>query len=322
MLFAFCSLMLVAAGNILALALLRRRREWPWRREVQLFVLAAPLVSLGLALADQVGCQVGTCAFDGLRWLHTPEQALTGAIALVALGGLGLGLARLAVMAHAVTCDSVPAGPQLQAVADRLAARLGVARPRVVVCAEDRPLAFTAGLWRPRVLLSSWMVTHLDRHELEAVLAHELAHAARHDFLTLWVATVLRDAFIYLPTSWTAYRQLHYEKELACDDLAVSVTHRPLGLASALAKVWQQAVAGSSLGAAPTLVGPGEVIEGRITRLLDAPAGAAAPLPEHGHALATSAAAVSGLLCSGGVVVVALMAVMGCVPALFIGKLI
>ena len=57
--------------------------------------------------------------------------------------------------------------------------------------------------------------------------------------LVIWFATVLRDAFFYLPTSRVAYHQLQHEKELACDDLAVGVTHWPLALASALAKAWQ-----------------------------------------------------------------------------------
>ena len=52
----------------------------------------------------------------------------------------------------------------------------------------------------------------------------------------MWLATVLRDAFFYLPTSWAAYRQLSHEKELICDDLAIGSTHRPLALASALAR--------------------------------------------------------------------------------------
>jgi beta-lactamase regulating signal transducer with metallopeptidase domain len=71
---------------------------------------------------------------------------------------------------------------------------------------------------------------------------HELAHVARQDPLIFWMGRVLRDAFWYLPTSRAAYRQLEEDKEFACDDLVVGVTHRPLALASALTKVWLQAV--------------------------------------------------------------------------------
>src|SRR5439155_7584396 len=110
-------------------------------------------------------------------------------------------------------------------------------------------------------------------------LAHELGHVARRDYLVIWLATVLRDAFCYLPTSWAAYRQLQREKELACDDLAVAATNRPLALASALAKVWQQAVSAPTLATVQPFMEASEAIEGRIERLLAAPeAGASKPV--------------------------------------------
>src|SRR5260221_452291 len=127
----------------------------------------------------------------------------------------------------------------------------------------------------PAFLPSPWMDRHLDHPELEGVLAHELEHVGRRDYPVMWLATVLRDAFFYLPTSWAAYRQLSHEKELVCDDLAAGSTHRPLALASALAKVWQDAVEEPGfvrLGLAQPLLGAGESINGRIERLFAPPA--------------------------------------------------
>ena len=320
--FAFCSLMVVVAGNVLALGLLQRLGRWPWRREMQLFVLAAPVVGLSLAIATHLSCLTALCGSGGPSWFEALGSLLAGGMALVALGGLGLGVARLILMARVVRRQALPTGPMLQAAADRLAARLGTAQPRLLVRACDRPLALTCGLWRPTVLLSSWMVEQLDRRELEAVLAHELAHAARHDYLVIWLATTLRDAFFYLPTSWVAYRQLQQEKELACDDLAIGVTRRPLGLASALAKVWQQALGGPPLRPAQPLVEPGEILESRITRLLDAPDGALVTPGEYTHTLGASAAALGGLLAVGAAGVVTLLAFMGCFPGLPLGSLL
>jgi beta-lactamase regulating signal transducer with metallopeptidase domain len=174
-------------------------------------------------------------------------------------------------MARVMARSGVPAGPELQTFADNLAEQLGATRSRVLLYVYDRPLALTCGLFRPTVLLSTWMVEHLDRRELEAVVVHELEHVARRDYLVTWLAMVLRDAFFYLPTSWVAYRQLQREKELACDDLAIAVTHRPLALASALTKVWLHAVDTPrlvELSAAQTLAEVGASINGRIERLL------------------------------------------------------
>ncbi len=76
------------------------------------------------------------------------------------------------------------------------------------------------------------------------------------------------DAFFYLPTAHIAYRQLQGEKELACDDLAVGVTKRPLALASALAKVWNYALGGPVPEAAQPFAEAGRDIEDRIARLM------------------------------------------------------
>jgi beta-lactamase regulating signal transducer with metallopeptidase domain len=174
------------------------------------------------------------------------------------------------------------------------------------------------------VLLSTWMVEHLDRRELEAVLAHELGHVARRDYLVIWLATVLRDAFFYLPTSWAAYRQLQHEKELACDDAVVGTTHRPLALASALAKVLLHAVEEPQLtrfGAAQPLMRVDEPVNGRIERLLATPRSATSAFCTSKGSLRISIPALAGLLILEGVNLSLMLALMGCGPALLLGKL-
>jgi len=113
------------------------------------------------------------------------------------------------------------------------------------------------------------MREHLDNEELEAVLTHELIHLSRGDYLMNWVAIMLRDAFFYLPTSWRAYGQFSREKEMACDDLVVHVTRRPLALASALAKVWLHLTDGSQMQLAQMLLRKNEEgMANRVERLL------------------------------------------------------
>jgi hypothetical protein len=158
------------------------------------------------------------------------------------------------------------------------------------------------------------MLEKLDDRELEAVLAHELAHVARRDYPVVWVATLLRDAFFYLPTSWMAYRQLQREKETACDDLAVGATDRPLSLASALGKVWHQAVSGGALGTAQPLVGVPETIETRIERLLGPRNSVATGARSRSVALAIGGSGLAGLLTVEALSIAAALASMGCGP--------
>jgi Zn-dependent protease with chaperone function len=264
------TLLLVVIGGYGVLGLLRRHRAWGVRRYLLLSVLAAPSVSLAVGSAGLYHAAAGRICFLGAPpWdyaLGVIEPAVMG---LVAAGALGLGVIRLGLMSWAITRRTVGAGSELHALADCLAERLGAPRPRLLLWASDRPLALTCGLRRPTVILSRWLVERLDAREMESVLAHELGHAARHDYLATWVDTVLRDAFFYVPTSWAAYRHFQAEKELACDDLAVSVTKRPLALAGALAKVWHQALGGPPPGPAQAFTEAGTSIEQRIERLIE-----------------------------------------------------
>jgi hypothetical protein len=70
-----------------------------------------------------------------------------------------------------------------------------VAGRRVVVVPGARPLAFCAGLLRPRVYVSAGALECLGEAELGAVVAHEAHHAARRDPLRILVARAIGDAY-------------------------------------------------------------------------------------------------------------------------------
>lgn len=319
------SLLLVVFAGCLALQGLRYINNWSWRRDLQLLILALPVISLGLSLGALYHFAGRICFLNAPPWDYTLGLTLPISMGLVALGGLGLGLLRLALIRRLVAQSAIPAGPELQALTERLAVPLDVWPPRLLLCAYDRPLALTLGFRGPTLLLSTWMLTHLDRGELEAVLVHELGHIARRDSLVVWLATMLRDAFFYLPTSWAVYRRLQWEKELACDDLAVGATKRPLALASALAKVWQHALAVPLTGPAQPFVGADASLESRIKRLLTTKRRRDS-LEKRPHAgiIAVSGAvtAVLGLVALQVANVAVLLVPMGCGPASGLGKLL
>lgn len=259
------SLLLV---NLLSDSLLRS--SWASRfSQLPLAVLAAPLISLGLGLWLLVAfgrqvCWLGAPPVDALL-----DLALPLGMGLVASGALVLALVRLGLLWRLTARGSLPLPSTLQTSVGGIARRFEIAAPLVLLTPSHQPQALVCG-WpggRPRLVLSTWMVARLDAREMEGVLAHELAHLARRDYLVVWLVLLLRDAFCYLPSSWVAFRQLQHQQELTCDDLAVGVTGRPLALASALAKVWQ-----ATLGPQPMPmagVGLAEAgVEGRIQRLM------------------------------------------------------
>ncbi|MFN2488949.1 MAG: M56 family metallopeptidase [Actinomycetota bacterium] len=97
--------------------------------------------------------------------------------------------------------------------------------------------AFTVGGRRPRVLLSDCVLESLEDDELEAVLAHEVAHLRAHDLRVVFAAGWLRDVVAWNPIAHIAYRHLLVDRELEADRYAASITGRPLVVASSLLKV-------------------------------------------------------------------------------------
>jgi hypothetical protein len=79
------------------------------------------------------------------------------------------------------------------------------------------------GYLRPMLLVPVAMVAQLPLAELEAILAHELAHIRRHDFLVNLWQTSLETVFFYHPAVWSLSHRLRAEREHCCDDVALSV---------------------------------------------------------------------------------------------------
>ena len=238
------------------------------RRWFHLLLLTLPLVGVGLGALSIWHFVQEACFTRAPRWDQIVSVLLPGGLIGGLLVGLGLSLVRLVLVWVMAARGTFPASRRVHRRARRLSRQFGVRAPRVRLCPSLAPVAFTYGFFQPTIVLSRWMVDSLDKQELEAVLAHELAHHARRDHLLTWWALLLRDAFCYLPTSRLTYQQLRDAQELACDDLAAQMTRQPLGLASALTKVWLHTLSDPAQHASvPALTGTGTHMEGRIRRL-------------------------------------------------------
>ncbi len=314
------SLLGVVLISTLALRSRWRARSWSHRRIVQGVVLAMPLLSLGISSCDLHYALGHACfAVTTSFWDDPLGNMLALTPLAMALGALLWGSLRLLLMRWVLLRTVGCPDDDLQTFMMTCARRLDILPPAVRLHAAAYPLAWTSGWRQTWLVLSTWMKEHLDRQELEAVIMHELAHVARQDTFVLWIGRMLRDAFWYLPTSRVAYRQLEQEKELACDDLAVGVTHRPLALASALTKVWLQAAEGAatpSFEFAHHLEGTRPHIVERIERLM----------AKHASAPETAVSAPNGLsiLSALGAIETALLlllfGVMACGPLLILAR--
>jgi peptidoglycan/xylan/chitin deacetylase (PgdA/CDA1 family) len=125
------------------------------------------------------------------------------------------------------------------------------------------------GVLRPFVLVPASALTGLTPQQLEAVLAHELAHVRRHDYLVNLLQSLAEAALFYHPAARWASRHVRREREHACDDLAAAATRGgPVAYARALARLEQLRAEGTT-DVRPALAadGGGELLA-RIRRLV------------------------------------------------------
>ena len=129
-----------------------------------------------------------------------------------------------------------PAPAEWQAILDRLKSRLSVARPvRLLVSGLlDAPAAI--GWLRPVVLVPAGALTGLPPAQIEALLLHELAHVRRYDYLVHILQSAMEAIFFYHPAVWWVSSHMRAERELCCDDIAVSITGDALAYVHALAE--------------------------------------------------------------------------------------
>jgi TonB family protein len=131
------------------------------------------------------------------------------------------------------------------------------------------------GWLRPMVLVPVGCFTGLSTAQIEALLAHELAHIRRHDYLVSVFQSVVEALLFYHPAVWWVSRQVRRERECCCDELAVAACGDVLAYARALSWLEQQrsGMPEIALGA------NGGVLTMRIRRLLGYSEGPAMSLP-------------------------------------------
>lgn len=115
-----------------------------------------------------------------------------------------------------------PVAGVMRAVLERTAKTLRVARAVEVLQSTLVKTPVVAGCFRPAILLPLSVVTGLPESQLELILAHELAHIRRHDYLVNLLQTLVETLFFYHPAVWWLSRQIRNEREDCCDDVAMA----------------------------------------------------------------------------------------------------
>ena len=162
-----------------------------------------------------------------------------------------------------VTRQLAPLPADISRAAERLAVSLGVKRARFHSSSRVAS-ALVFGWLKPVIVLPAAAIGRLSEAEIEALLAHELAHVMRHDFFVNLLQTFAECALFYHPCVWWVSARMRHERELCCDDVAVAVCRDEVLYSKALLRL-------EELRMEPALAATGGRLRDRIQRLLNTP---------------------------------------------------
>lgn len=194
-----------------------------------------------------------------------PLVAFVWAFGVLALTGrlLRNWLAVSRIRRQSVTRD----GDGLIPVSLRIAAQLGITTPFRVAQSALVEVPMVIGWLRPAILVPTSALAQLSPPQLDAIIAHELAHIRRHDYLINVCQNLVETVLFFHPAVWWLSNRIRLEREQCCDDAAVAVCRDRVSYARALVALEESRQSPETLALAAT----GGSLVTRVQRLLGAP---------------------------------------------------
>ena len=147
---------------------------------------------------------------------------------------------------------------------DTLCRELGVHRAIRFLRSRLAKAPMVVGWFSPVVVVPVSALTSLTPDQLRAVLAHELAHIRRHDYLVNGIQYIIDIILFFHPAVWWLSSQVRHEREQCCDDIAVHTAGNPLVLAKALSQLEALRIERTQVA----LAANGGILMQRIERIL------------------------------------------------------
>ena len=229
----------VIVGAVSAVLLwLLRHASARWRYAVcalaLLLCLCIPTVHLLSLLSGTSLAQLPMAAPPAWRaalqaWMPALVLAWSAGVGLMSLR-LCLGLAWVGRLRR----QAVEAPAIWQARLDALALRMGLHRRPPLKLHGGLTSPVTVGFWRPVILLPAALLSGMPVALLEALLAHELAHVRRWDYLVNLLQSVAEALLFFHPVVWWLSARMRAEREQVADALAAQALQDPQQLATAL----------------------------------------------------------------------------------------
>lgn len=188
----------------------------------------------------------GNAVFDSNQWLSMELFGILPLrwffVALMSITALVFFFQELVpVLAHSLEkneADFDEGSPEDEALVDDALEPLPGPKPSVVILDDDDLVLFSSSGRKPSVFISTGLLRSLPREQVQAALAHEAAHMDRNRRPVLVLVFLLRAILFFNPVVLVEFRRAVRNEEKICDDIAVSLTGKPLALADALKKFY------------------------------------------------------------------------------------
>jgi len=265
------ALLLLIASSIVTFTLLHEPTNTRVEQTSSSILAVEPATQLAapfLAVADEVVAPTRNHPTDYLNYFE-PHLPLLVSIWLMGVLLLGLKmLGELVYLQHLkhYRCRMLPKGWQDKAEA--MAQEMGIRR-RVLLRETSRihsPLV--AGFLKPMILFPIGLLNQLTVEQVESILAHELAHIKRHDYLVNLLLSFIEVLFFFNPTAWWISRRIKAEREFSCDDLAIAYTGDAVSFVKSLAQLEEWRLHGNLSRLSMAFSGQPKGIIGRVQRIL------------------------------------------------------
>jgi len=204
-----------------------------------------------------------------------------------------------------------PLPPLQQRQMERLAYIFGLKR-RIRLCTSSAvSMPMTIGWVSPLVVLPQGLTSSLSESEYESIVAHELAHIKRWDYVTNLLQRLIQAYLFFHPAVWVIGKQLAVERELACDDWAVRLIGEPRRYASCLTKLAELLSEGKPLAVATGMIFGKHVVSRRVEMILNSNRNATTFVSKPAVLYAVGLAVLSLSICSSLSPVIAVPLVQG-----------
>ena len=165
---------------------------------------------------------------DWVSFLNSRNGMLISIWILGSIVVLGLSLKRIYKFNKLLRTESNPAKPDLITAAERIAGKLNLDNIDIRTTSTHlSPMVWWTG-GKVKVLMPTSLLDEMEPEQFDWILAHELAHVRRRDYLTRWLEWLTMVIYWWNPLTYWAIHNLRKYEELCCDALVINTMNPKL----------------------------------------------------------------------------------------------